>query len=314
MTRTLLLGALLVCALRNLGCDVCGIFLGIQPNDRTSSFGLVYRMRYLEGRFEPPRTAVLTKHGGADDLPVPTHRTETYQALELRADIRLGQRWSLLGILPVVNNYASSNGRVDADIYGVADPTVLARWIAVNTKQKADTVRWRHRFTIGAGGKLPVGRTTMRYDEQLVDHDLQPGTGTFDGVLSLEYLVRHNGWGAGFSSIGRWNAANNEGFRAGHGVNGTLELFRVFEGGHVQWMPLVGAYAEVMAQDRLAGIDDAATGGRTFFSHMGARLWWRSFGGHVLWQHALRHDQGRDMMPDRERLVLGLTYLLRKRA
>lgn len=306
------MAALCLLALPLHACDVCGIFLGIQPNDRASSFGLVYRMRYLEGRFAPPPPSPL-KHGGAEDLPVPTHRTETYQALELRADIRLDERWSIWAMLPVVNNYASSNGGVDADIYGVGDPTVLGRWIAVNTRQYNDSVRWRHRLTVGVGPKLPIGPRTMTYDDRPVDHDLQPGTGTVDGILSLEYLVRRGTWGVGLSSVTRLNSRRTDGFRAAHGYNGTLEMFRVFEGERVQWMPSVGGYVEVMSQDRYAGTADSATGGTTFFSHAGIKAWRKQWGAHVHWQHALAQRKGRDMMPDQERVLLGLTYILPRR-
>jgi hypothetical protein len=311
MKKILLLGALWTIALASSGCDVCGIFLGLQPNDRTSTIGLWYRMRYLEGRFQPAPLASGTKHGGAADIPASTHRIESYQALEVRGEFWLGERWSILGMVPLVNNYASSNGGVDADIYGVADPSVMGRWIAVNTKQKADTVHWRHRLTLGLGVKAPLASKDRSYAGRAVDFDLQPGTGTWDGLISVEYLVRHADWGMGVSSVGRFNTTDDQGRRGGHGVNVTHEFFHVFEGKRTQWMPVVGAYGEWMAQDRYDGTDDPGTGGTTLFTHVGARFWYHQWGINLTWQHAIARDQGADMMPNRERVVGGLTWMLK---
>ena len=35
-------------------CDVCGIFLSVQPHDRTSSVSTLWRFRHLEGRLSTP--------------------------------------------------------------------------------------------------------------------------------------------------------------------------------------------------------------------------------------------------------------------
>ena len=51
MKRTLLLGALALATLSGFGCDVCGMFMSLQPHDRTSTIGLSWRLRYREGVF-----------------------------------------------------------------------------------------------------------------------------------------------------------------------------------------------------------------------------------------------------------------------
>jgi hypothetical protein len=60
-----LMAALLSCSA--FACDVCGIFLGIQPHDRRSSISLLYRYRHLEGTVGSALALKsLPKHAGHD--------------------------------------------------------------------------------------------------------------------------------------------------------------------------------------------------------------------------------------------------------
>ena len=74
-------------------CDVCGIFLGVQPNDRRSTMGLFYRSRIMQGVTRVPLSSnLLLKHGDHVPANVPSAEvpiTEVVNVMELRADLRL---------------------------------------------------------------------------------------------------------------------------------------------------------------------------------------------------------------------------------
>jgi hypothetical protein len=113
-------------------CDVCGIFLGVQPNDRRSTIGLFYRSRVMEGTTQVPMTSyLLAKHG--NDVPhgVPAQEvpmTEVVNVVELRADVRIGQRLFLLASLPLTNTYRSVNNWQVLDAYGLGDAFAMLRY------------------------------------------------------------------------------------------------------------------------------------------------------------------------------------------
>ncbi|HEX2617518.1 MAG TPA: hypothetical protein VHL57_08240, partial [Flavobacteriales bacterium] len=86
--------------------------------------------------------------------------------------------------------------------------------------------------------------------------------------------------------------------------------FRVVQCGPLRWFPSLGSYAEYAAADRLHDVPDTGTGGSVVYSHLGSRLWWRSFGLSLAWQHVVLQDKGAMMTPDRERFLAGLTYNL----
>lgn len=306
MKRSLLLGAMALATLPGLGCDVCGMFMSLQPHDRTSTIGLSWRMRYREGTYTTQGFS-LAKHGGAEHATVDARYREIYQVADLRADLWFGQRFALLASLPMVNNYQSVNGTTMADLYGIGDALLIGRYLVANTMCGPEEDRARHRLMIGAGAKLPTGATDRLYQGETVGPDLQPGTGTVDALGSIEYLFRKGAWGAGLNAIGRFNGVH-AGYRFGHGLNLTVEAFRLFEAGPFRIMPSAGGYLELTAQDELNGEPVSGTGGPTLFTHLAYRVWWRSWSIGLTWQHAVMDDEGSMMVPNRERVIIGMTY------
>ncbi|MBK8498576.1 MAG: hypothetical protein IPL52_07095 [Flavobacteriales bacterium] len=297
----------------SIGCDVCGIFLGIQPHDRTTSFSLLWRYRRLEGTL-PAALSLVPKHGAHDatTLATPeTHYRELYQVAEFRGDIWWKPRFATLVSLPLVNNYRAVDGIIRNDVYGVGDPLFIARYLLVNTKCLSMDERTVHRVLLGAGAKLPLGRHDMTYRGGEVEHDQQPGSGSLDLLASAEYMVRRGRNGASLSLIGRGNGANADGHRMGHGLSTTIEAFRRYDiGEHWKLMPSLGIYHELSGKDAMSGEPAQGTGSSTLFTHAGVRVWWRSWGLSSTFQYAVAHALGDEMIPNRERVVIGLTYNL----
>ncbi|MBK7384962.1 MAG: hypothetical protein IPI81_16740 [Flavobacteriales bacterium] len=294
-----------------LGCDVCGIFLGIQPHDRTTSFSLLWRYRHLEGSL-PGSTLALPKHGSDNaTLTGDTHYRELYQVAEFRGDIWWSQRFATLVSIPMVNNYRAVNGVIRNDVYGMGDPFILGRYLLVNTKCLTMDERTVHRVMLGAGAKFPLGAHATSYNGEQVEVDQQPGTGSLDLLGSAEYMVRRGKYGGSLSVIGRYNGTNDMEHRMGHGISTTTELFRRFDIGEV-WkvMPSLGVYHELAGKDALSGDPVQGTGSSTLFTHVGVRVWWRSWGFSSTYQHAVARSLGEQMIPNKERVVVGLTYNL----
>ena len=301
----------------SMACDVCGIFLGIQPHDRTSSISLLWRARLMEGTLTWSGTALdPAKHGGHGNegitLTGSDHYREVYQVLELRADLWLAERFALLVSVPAVNNYRAVNGYIGTDVYGLGDPLLLGRYLVANTKCTTTDERTVHRLMLGAGAKLPVGRSDLTYRETLVAEDLQPGTGTWDVLASAEYMVRRGQNGFGTTVVGRYNGTNSNAYRLGHGLSTTVELFHRWElaKGKLKFIPSLGAYHEWAGRDAELDVIQQGTGSSTLFAHAGSRVWWRNWMLNLTYQHAVAWQLGDLMVPNRMRFVTGITYNL----
>lgn len=306
-----MLGAVVFTTLQSIGCDQCGCGLlqGVQPYDRSNNFGLQWRMRYLNGDVTSPGAMLLTKHGGhvATAAPVANY-TEVYQALELRGQLWLGQRFNVTVSLPLVNNYQSVDGVRHADTYAMGDPMVLGRYVLLGSFNGIDSSSVRQRLSVGLGVKSPLGRHDVQQYGETLDHDLQPGTGTWDALASLEYMIRGPRYGGSLGAIGRFNGQTADGHRMGHSASITGEFFRVLRVRRLQVLPAIGGYLETALPDRTNDAVDEGTGGSTFFTHASTRVWWRSLGFSFTWQHALLNNEGSMMIPNRERFVAGITY------
>lgn len=315
MKKLSVLGALLMAALPSVACDQCGcgLLLGVQPHDNVNNFGLQWRMRYLNGDILSPAATSpnVLKHAGHSGAPiteVPANYTEVYTALEARGQFWIGKRASLTASIPVVNNFQSVDGVRYADIYAMGDPMLLARYAVMASTSGPDTTRLRHRLTVGIGVKLPLGRSDVEQFGRELPHDLQPGTGTWDGLVSLEYSVRGGAWGTSMGLMGRYNGEMEGGYRMGHSASFTGEVFRIIPIKSVTLVPSAGAYIEAAKQDEMNGVADPTTGDKTLFSHVGARMWWHNIGVSFAWQHALLRDIGSLMIPNRERFTAGIIY------
>ena len=302
----------LMTATTSLGCDVCGIFLGIQPHDRTSSASLFWRYRRLEGTLATGGVPLPVKHGNhatTDAVPAQDqHYRELYQVAEVRGDIWWSDRWATLVSVPLVNNYRAVDGIIDNDVYGIGDPFFITRYLVVNTKCTTTDERTVHRVMLGGGAKLPLGRTDVLYNGGEVVHDQHPGSGSWDLLLSAEYMVRRGSNGASLNMVARRNGTNDHDYRMGHGLSTTVEYFHRWDIGDWKVLPSVGAYHELAGLDAEVGEPVSGTGSSTFFTHTGVRLWWRSIGITTTYQRAIAQHIGADMIPNKERFVLGLTY------
>lgn len=318
MRTILALGWLLLLPSMAQACDVCGIFLGIQPHDRTSSVAMLWRYRHLEGNLlQPTAKSGMPKHGGhgVDGIALTgdDHYRELYQVLEVRADIWLGQRFALLTSVPMVNNYRAVNGVISTDIYGVGDPLFIGRYLVANTKRLTEEERTVHRLMLGAGAKLPLGRNDVRFLDQPVAVDMQPGTGTVDLLASLEYMVRHGRNGLAVNMIARHNGTNTTDYMLGHGLSTTAEVFRRWDfGDNIKLMPSLGLYHELAGRDVENGTPVRGTGSSTLFTHAGSRMWWRNWMILATFQYAAVRQVGELMVPNRMRIVTGITYNLIK--
>jgi hypothetical protein len=318
MKKIIMLGALLFSAHWSLACDQCGcgLLLGVQPYDHANNFGLQWRMRYLHGNIANkafPGGLKMLKHGGeahatGNAVPASSSSTEIYTVLEARGQFWFGQRFSLTASVPLLNNYAAVDNVREADLYAVGDPVLLGRYVVLGSRSGPDTTRLRHRLTVGLGVKVPLARQGVSQYGEVLDPDLQPSTGTWDGMASVEYSVRGKVWGTSLSLFTRYNGTMDDGYQLGHSASFTAEVFRIIPVKGIKLLPSAGGYVESALPDVNDGVKDATTGGTTVFSDLGLQLWWKGLGFSFTWQQALVNDLGSQMVPNRVRLVGGILY------
>lgn len=113
-----------------------------------------------------------------------SRRTRDIKSLFLRGSYAINDKWSFSIILPYLwqKQVVRSNfGRSKQSTEGIGDVVILAQRTLINNH--------KHQLLIAAGPKFPTGSISKKDKEFgiLLAPDLQPGTGSFDGIGALSY-------------------------------------------------------------------------------------------------------------------------------
>lgn len=299
---------LLLCAPIASACDICGSYLSLYPEDRSSFVSMLYKHRVLSGTLDPQVS--LLKHGGSEEQVQYGDYLELYSTMEFRANYFLSESVSILAIVPMVNRYRSIDRRRMADTYGVGDPVVMGNFIVANTSGSESFTGFRHRLTFGLGVKIPLGRTDVQYNGELLDRDMQAGSGTWDGLTAVTYSVRKSKLGVGVQWMGGFTTENQYGDRYGYNHNLSVEPFYLVNLGETTVAPFVGGYMETFSDEVERGEVVDGTGGTVLFSKTGARVWRGKWNAQAELQVAMAEERAETVPPNRFRIVAGVSYFL----
>jgi len=113
-----------------------------------------------------------------------SRRTRTIKTMFLRNSYGINESWSISVILPYLwqeQIVRTDFGRTRQNSEGIGDVVLLALRSLINDN--------KHQLIIAAGSKLPTGSISKKDDEFgiLIAPDLQPGTGSWDGIGALSY-------------------------------------------------------------------------------------------------------------------------------
>mgnify|MGYP000480293577 CR=1 FL=1 len=288
-----------------VACDNCNVYLGINPNDFSHSVQLLHRWSFREGSFNQYGQQIL-RHGGMSEYHN-SELLELFSTYEVRGRVFLDERTSILASIPFRNNYRAINNVTRADAYGLGDPLALINFRILNSKL-TDSNSVNHQLTLIGGLKLPFGKHNAEWNDKIVDHDMQPGTGSFDFISGFDYYVKVKYLGLNVSANYKMNTTNADKFRFGNRTNLMVGLFSNLKVGKLKLLPHLGTYYELSSSDvyRNELVEDSEVA--TLFSRgsLGVFFGKWSLNGEVLWR--LKQKLGQTNLKEGHRFRWGLTY------
>ncbi|UOQ55512.1 transporter [Hymenobacter cellulosivorans] len=246
-------------------CDICGCFMGITPYDNQSGISLMHRYRIFNGyqqlgqphQFFPAGVQpFVPSHPNQDTGYEHNHQGdatdyEAYRVVELRGKYFLAKRLELNAFVPYVMNTSQSNGR-QLNTAGLGDVTVFAGYHLIRA---IETMGVQSRLIVGGGAKLPTGdyqRTNPRGQRYSMLN--QPGTGTTDGFLYLNYIGSFHNVGLSLNSSYRRSTRNQfENSLAPSTASFANLFYRVALGSNWQIYPSAQLYYEKTKGEMLDG-------------------------------------------------------------
>jgi hypothetical protein len=193
------------------GCSMGGTTMGILPQFHKNFVGLHYYYR----DFASEHVSLLTNEK--------TVSIEKFQTYELRGRFHLGKRIQLFVLAPVHVNQQLENN-VLSKFNGIGDVSSFANYSIFNNADSLKS-KWKHNLQAGGGIKLPTGKYKRLDQNQILNPNIQTGTGSFDLILDAIYTVRLNKFGLNNTAFYRINTTNSNDFKFGDRFTLTSSLF-----------------------------------------------------------------------------------------
>ena len=308
---------MLFIAFKSLACDICNMSVNLTPDDTKNRISLLYRHRFASKTFtslayKPVAFDNGSRHSGVILLPTMEDQThiETYSLIDLRGVYNFTNRLRIIGSIPFVQNERIINGKSQFTIQGIGDPFILGKYNLIRTNY-TEKNKSNHRLTLGGGVKIPLGKFNYTHNGDIVQHDIQAGTGTWDFLLSMDYIWKYNKIGIMLTTNYKLNTLNQEvEYMFGNTSNSTLNIFYGQEIKDFVLMPYIGIYAEYGGKDIEHKKYEENTGGGLLFGTGGLQCFYKKFQVDALYQHTLmNHLNGTLQLDTKYRFQIGLTYL-----
>ncbi|MCB0402979.1 MAG: hypothetical protein KDD41_12905, partial [Flavobacteriales bacterium] len=294
-------------------CDLCTVYLGIQPNDFQNSFSLRYRHSLFRSDYinqsafttrignQRMKGKTNTKHGGKANGSIADGErftyTESYNSYDVLLNFYLGQKWQLNTSMTFSDNYIKQNDSIVDNVGGIGDLKVVVKHTLHNSVANGDSAanKFTHRVNLGAGVTLPTGtfnkysivgfttefkpNTIVGTPEMELDPHLQAGTGSFAFLGLIEYLIKWKHIGLNSNASYQVYTTNKNNFRLANRLNITSSLFSVITWkDQLKWMPNLGIAYEKSDYDQIDGKDFIDSGGEAAFVTPGMNLYFKKLG------------------------------------
>lgn len=305
--------------LNTSACDICGCFMGLTPYDNQSNFGFLYRYRSFSG-YQGQRHAIFPK--GSEFLFPSNNKTsattshsgnpqdyELYRTAEVRGRYFIHKRLEINTIIPYNVNSERYNG-VTNSISGIGDVNLYAGY---HLLRKLNEPKLKQRLIVGAGIKLPTGKSTIADNEGIKYSTLmQPGTGSTDGFIYANYLIGYKNLGMSINSSYKVNGQNNNNESISNSITSFVNLFYTQKlNNDWQITPSVQFSYEYSAGEKYNNIQTGEHKMNNLMSGLGADLYYKNISLNVglqknIWEAKNDHPQSS------AKIYLGITYNIKQ--
>jgi len=327
-----------------LACDLCTIYLGIQPNDFKNSFSLRHRYSLFEREYinnplffnrsnqRVIKGEIIDKHDGEATDAIPLGKTytyaEAYNSYDVVANIYLSKKFQINSSINFSDNYLKQNDSIIDNIGGIGDLNILLKYQLYNSSKTEDSIltnKFLHRLTIGGGVTLPTGNynkyTVVDYVTEFtpntiigspiieLDPHLQAGTGSFGYLVLLEYLLKLNSFGINSNISYKLNTTNKNNFRLANRFNVNTSVFTLAKlSKKIKLMPKLGLSYESSKQDSYNDKPFINSGGEVLFFNYGLNLYINKLGVEFIYYQPIKEYLMGIQPYNKQRIISQLTY------
>ena len=248
-------------------CDICGCssgnyFIGPFPQFNSHFIGARYSFRKYETVLNTDKSQF------SNDL---------YQTVEMWGGLNFKGKWSVYLFMPYNFNYSKTDDGINQNS-GLGDMTIIGNYNLLNIKKLSKNEKTvAHRLWLGGGLKVPTGRFEIDTSELVSSANNQPGSGSFDFLMNINYLYQQNDWGISTYADYKINQYANE-FKFGNRFYASVYAYRSLHSGIFLFRPNTGLLYEALAPNHNSGNKVEDTGGHALMSAFGLETQFKKIG------------------------------------
>lgn len=212
MKKLILVVSFFILSISVYPCDACGNgstggYVGILPQFTKHFIGIRYQFRNFT----------------STDILSGSRNTEFYHTWNIWGRFSPHKRVQIFMNVPI-HYYLQSDAGIKRELAGPGDIWTLVQYQLIRTPDSSSK-KIRQSLQIGGGIKLPTGRYNMYDSNGYYDRNMQPGTGSWDFLLSSQYTIRWKGFGLNAEMNARVSTLNPDNYQYGHKINTNLKGF-----------------------------------------------------------------------------------------
>lgn len=248
-------------SLSSAACDLCGCYMGVQPQVENNAIGLRWRYRFFSGNV-PHFHGDGIAHHHDDQEPSRDH----YHTLDLYTRYYPHPKVQLYANVPYVSNVLYEGDKFKT-FQGIGDAMLIAQYRLLF---KDDMEKNRALLLFAGGGiKLPTGSYNKPENNGEIEPHSQTGTGSIDYLINATFTSRRKKVGISADASYKINGTNKNGFRFADRFNASAHGFYWMKRDNLSFVPNAGFYFETAEMDQFNERDYLNTGGAILFGSVG---------------------------------------------
>lgn len=311
----------------SMSCDGCSMYEYATIKNRTYA-ALFYRYRVFNGykhlnnthKFLTNTSAKVAHQGGGPITSFAHEKDyEVYHSYEFRANYSINNKFNIMLSMPyqtakvhyeVVTSVTSPISDTTFSVSGLGDLILIGERVF-----QSESDHWLHNLKFGAGVKIPTGKYKTNELESIYHPTLQPGTGSWDGMIRGTYVGLLNNT-FGFNSYLSYRMNGGVEYEAsggdvvvykfGNRLNGAASFFFLYTSIDFRLAPNFGVYYEGYGYDRRADFNEIGTGGKSLFGTGGLDITYRNLTLQLQYQRIMAENLNDEQIGNAGRFVSGL--------
>lgn len=302
MKKIIVTLGLLLMAFCAVACDVCGCAVG------GNSMGILPRFTKNFIGFRTTHSSFTSAHPTLFEGEEQIISKEYFTSATLWGRYVPHKRVQIFAQVPY-NYFVREEEGVQTISQGLGDINLLANYVLFNTIDSFKN-KVKHSLQIGGGIKLPTGVFNKTRNGDLLNINMQVGTGSYDVPLNLLHTLRFNSFGINTELRYTFNNANTYGYALGDRVLASSRVFYWRNYKRMTFLPQLGVGFEHYGSDQDGKYEVDFTGGNMLQINTGIDMYFYKWavGAHL--SKPIQSKMGRGFVTPNTALTFNVMYLL----